>query len=1062
MKKILYLLFAVFFLCRASAQDKITGKVVSAGDHLPLPGATIRLKHSKEATISGPGGMFSIRAATQRDTLVIKYIGFRIAELPISAGSNNLLVTLFPQEGALQEVVVSTGYQSLPKERATGSFVQLDADALNRRVSSDILSRLEDQAPGLTFNRGVGGTMGANRSQLGISIRGQSTISAKVDPLIVVDNFPYQGDLASINPNDVESVTLLKDAAAASIWGAQSGNGVIVITTKRGKLNQKERLSFNSNVTTGEKPDLFYQSRMSPADYIDIEKNLFAQGFYRSLETNVNKYPLTPVVKLLIAARDGHMSAGEADQQIEALKKQDVRSDLSRYFYRSSLAQQYALSLSGGRENSAHRYSAGFDRSLASLKGNSQNRFTASLDQSWFFLNRKGEFRAGLNYAGSRNTLNDAATISFPGYTSLYPYARLADDAGNALPIDKLNTALTSQAAAQGLLDWTYRPLDELNYSDNHTSSDDYRLNASLSYRILPELKAEVLWQYGSTRTENRQLQDTTTWYTRDQINRLTQVNGASLTRPVPVGGILDLTNGRTKRNYGRAQLNYALTTGNHELSALAGFEGRDVRTVSSRIRRYGYDAAHGSFVAVDYLGAYRSYVNPSSTSNKIFYNDASSDLSDRFLSWYANASYTYSRRYTVSGSARLDQSNIFGVNTNQKGVPLWSAGLAWNIHNEAFYQAHWLSYLKLRATYGLNGNVDNSMSAYVTASYNAGTSSLTLLPFATVSNPPNPDLRWEKVKTANLGLDFRTAGEVLSGSLDVYSKKGTDLIGDLPWAPSTGISSFKGNYAATKGSGADLLLNSRNLKGKLGWNTAFILSYVHEKVTDYAVKQSARNYMILGYAYQGKPLYSIFSFPYAGLDPQTGDPVGYLNGQESKDYSTIISSTDPSALIYNGPARPTVSGSLRNAFSYKGFTLSAGIGYRLGYYFRRSSVTYYDLLRGQGGHGDYQYRWREPGDEQKTIVPSMPASGNTNRDFLYSNSPVLVEKGDHIRLQDLQASWSLPSASVKKMGLSSMQVYAYANNLGIIWKATKTGLDPDYLTLRQPVTIAAGIRAEF
>jgi hypothetical protein len=432
------------------------------------------------------------------------------------------------------------------------------------------------------------------------------------------------------------------------------------------------------------------------------------------------------------------------------------------------------------------------------------------------------------------------------------------------------------------------------------------------------------------------------------------------------------------------------------------------------------------------------------------------------------NAAYTYKRRYTLSGSARKDESNLFGVKTNQKGVPLWSAGFAWAISQEAFYHVAWLPELKLRITKGYNGNIDKSVTAFVTARMNAN-SAVYNLPTGTITNPPNPSLRWEKVDIQNIGIDFATRGRRIEGSLEYYTKRGTDLIGVSPIAPSTGISEFRGNTADIKGHGLDLVLNCINMKGPFFWKTNFLFSYVTDKVTSYKAAQD----IAAAYASQqtfnpleGRPLYSIYSFKWAGLDPQTGDPMGYLNGKPSKDYVSILSATDLSTLVYHGSATPRVFGSIRNTFSWKGVSLSCNITYKMAYYFKRRSFVNADLisLQPMAVHADYAKRWQKPGDEKITDVPSLVyPSLLSGRDNMYQASEILVEKGDHIRLQDIQLSYDLNRQQVKKLPVQNIRFYVYASNLGILWKANDKGIDPDFVIgLPNPRTIAVGASIDF
>jgi hypothetical protein len=261
------------------------------------------------------------------------------------------------------------------------------------------------------------------------------------------------------------------------------------------------------------------------------------------------------------------------------------------------------------------------------------------------------------------------------------------------------------------------------------------------------------------------------TYYTRTAINNLTQINtGGSLTRPIPLGGILDQETTLAASQNARLQFNYEPKMGTgHALNILAGSEVRELLTQTERFRLYGYDAEHATSKIVDYLTSYKRLIIPTST-QFIENGDTRTLLTDRFLSYYSNAAYHYKDRYTLSASARLDQSNIFGVKTNQKGVPLWSAGFKWDIAEEGFYTFKYLDRLSLRASYGYSGNVNRSLSAYTTAIYNQGTgnsnNSGTKLPYATISNPPNPELRWERIKIANLGVDFGSKNERMNNRI--------------------------------------------------------------------------------------------------------------------------------------------------------------------------------------------------------------------------------------------------------------------------------------------------------
>jgi TonB-linked SusC/RagA family outer membrane protein len=1066
MKKYILVMLLAVMAIGLKAQLVIRGQVRAAGTDRPVPSASIQIAGTRVGTFADTAGNFLLHTDLKKMTLLVSSVGYDRQVVNIADGGTFLTIRLVPSGNALQEIVVSTGYQQIPRERATGSFSHVSNATLSRRVSTDILSRLQDAVPGLIFNKVGNGTAGVNS----ITIRGRSTISGNPEPLIVVDNFPFDQDITNINPNDVENVTVLKDAAAASIWGSRAGNGVIVITTKKGKYNQAAQVSLNTSVTFGARPNQFYLPQMTSADYIGIEEKLFAAGFYKSAETSAGQPPLTPVVELLIAKRDGKIAPAAADAQIEALKGYDVRNDYNKYFNRVSVFQQHALSVSGGSAAQRYFVSAGYDKDLQNLVGNQYDRKSVNATNTYSLFNGKVELTAGLYYTESNTQANNPGT-AFLGLSNanLYPYAQLADAAGNPLTIARGYRLSFIQAAQQrGLLNWAYQPLAEIGLANNHTFVTDYRLNTGLKYIVLPGLRAELLYQYGRTFNEYRNMNSTETYYTRDQINNLTVVNAdGSLTRPIPLGGILDLTSGDAVNQNLRAQLNFSKDwTGGSNLTAIGGYEMRDGSNTSAGYRLYGYDDEHATSQLVNYTATFPRYVSAKLPKAAILNNDTESELADRFLSYFANASYTYHHRYQLSASGRLDQSNLFGVTTNQKGVPLYSAGIGWNVTDEPFFKLSWLTYLKIRATYGYNGNVDKNLSAYTTASYNSGASSLSRLPYATVQNPPNPELRWEKVNIINIGLDYAIKNNVISGTVEYYSKWGIDLIGTTPFPPSSGISTFTGNFANTAGQGLDFNISSRNIDRDFKWLTSFFFSYATDKVTRYNSASAITGSSLIDNSYlpnTGKPLYSIYSYAWAGLDPQTGGPRGYLNDQVSSNYAAIKAATTKDNIVYNGPARPAEFGAMLNTFTYKNVSLSANVSYRLGYYFRRHSITYGTDQGLTSQNGDYEKRWQKPGDEAHTQVPSVPSAANISRDYFYTWSSVLVEKGDNIRLQDINVSYTLESARIHWLPVRTVQLYAYVNNVCLLWKANKAGLDPDSVNGPPvPRTIAFGLKAGF
>jgi TonB-dependent starch-binding outer membrane protein SusC len=1066
MYKIIILIGCICLAYSGFAQDRtLFGRVLSSDGGKPLAGATITVKESNQHAVSDTSGNFALTIPEKQMDLHISHVGFISQSIFLSKEQNIVVFYLKADETILKDVIVSTGYQNISKERATGSFTTIDNALLNRSVSTDILSRLENVSSGLLFDKRFNG-------QPTLSIRGQSTILSDAAPLIVVDNFPYEGDINNINPNDIENVTILKDAAAASIWGARAGNGVIVITTKHGRLEQPLKVELNSNLTIGEKPDLYYNRNfINSADFIGVEKTLFSRGYYSWQEGDPGQ-TLSPVVQLLIAQRDGQISAADAQSQINALNQLDVRRDLSKYFYQKSVNQQYSVSLRGGQSKVSYFLSGGFDQNKDYLIRNGLDRITLNSSATYFPIK---SLEISTNIVYSQNTQNEnntgAGQVNSGGGKGLYPYAQIADANGNPLPVIRdYSSSYVQQADTSGLLDWNYRPLQDLRSADYTFQTENTRINTSAKYYFNRYFNIEGRYQYEHQTTTVNNLQSEQTYYVRNLINQYAYKDASGMLQfAVPLGDILDNSTTSLISHSARGQINFNKSWSNKsDLTALAGIEIRQATTKGIGSRLYGYDDDLATSVPVDYVSQFP--VNPYGYSAQIPSYVSLTGLTDRNLSYFANASYAYNKRYIISASARKDESNLFGVNANQKGVPLWSAGLGWLASSEkSFPFSNWLPYLKVRTTYGYNGNVNKSLTAYTTASYS--TDRITGLQTAQILTPPNPDLQWEKISIFNAGIDFQTKNNLLSGSFEYYHKKGIDLIGNSPLDPTAGFNiagrtNFTGNNADMKGHGFDIQLVMNKNIGKISWVSNALFSYATDKVTRYEYKSTLSGYLsFYPSPMVGRPRFGIYSYKWAGLDPQTGDPQVYLNGKVSKDYRSVARSVSLDDLEYNGPALPPYFGSWRNTFSFMRYSVGCNISYKFGYYFRRSSINYASLFDSWTGNEDFEKRWQKPGDEKITQVPSMPAaSPDYNRELIYSNSSILVEKGDHIRFQDIHLSYQFDKVKDHWLPFSSLSVYGYINNLGIIWRANPSHIDPDYVFQPYPPskTYSLGLKIQF
>jgi len=1034
----------------ALGQIRLSGDVVDDQTGMPLSGATIRFAANKYVASADASGRFTINLKTLPDSVYVGFTGYRQLKVVVNTTEKLLHFRLIQQITQLTEVVVSTGYQTLPKERATGSFDLISNQLYNREVSPDVISRLDGLSTGILFDK-------RNGINTNFSVRGLSTLtSSMIRPLIVIDNFPYDGDINNINPNDVESVTILKDAAAASIWGVSAGNGVVVITTKKGKFDRPVQVTLTANSTITNKPDLFALPIISSSDFIDAEKYLFTNGFYNSLYTNTTNRPvLSPVEEILNQQKNGLISAAQANSQIDAFRNIDVRNDFEKYIYRKALNQQYHFDISGGNKQTTNYLSVGWDKDQSSLIGNDNGRLTIRNANDYRPV-KNLQIHTAIQYTSSTATNNSpggyGGISNGGGRTGLYPYARLADANGNPLALEKdYRLSYIDTAGSGRLLNWKYIPLQELNTANNTTVSHDILLNAGVDYEIISGLNAGVKYQYERSGVDTRNLYDDDTYFARNLINRYTQVTGSTVNRIIPIGDILDQGQTVINSNNVRGQLDYSHGFGRSGvLSALIGGEIKQASTDASAGRSYGFNDNILTSTPVDLVTKYPIYGTLAGTQaipNVANFNG----LLQRSVSYYGNASYSYLGKYIFSISARKDASNLFGVESNKKGTPLGSAGLAWNLSDEKFYHLAWLPRLKLRATYGYAGNVNTAISALTTLTYSQpnALNSINNLPSAVITNFPNPNLRWEKVGTLNLGVDFSALNDRISGTAEYYNKNATDLVGQMPADITEGAGlTLQANTAQLRTNGWDVTLNSRNVQGKVSWNTTLLFSFSSNKVEKYLFEQPSLNFYINNGAsitpLTGQPAYSIISYKWAGLDPANGNPRVYLNGKVSEDYAAITTQVTKSDLVYSGSALPLYFGSVRNDFSYKNIGLSINIAYRFDYYFRRTTTSYSDLFSSWIGYSDFSQRWQNPGDELHTQVPSMVYPANSARDQVYNYSDQTVEKADNIRIQDVRLSYNLFRTANFKLPFKSVQIFGYARNPGIIWKATKLKIDPD------------------
>lgn len=1068
MRKIILYLF-LFTQPSVFAQTiEVEGKVIDTETGKPIINASIKSQSTNHSVQTASDGLFKI-STTIDDSIFITHINYTSLSLPALFVQQNFSIRLSAKANNLEEVVVNTGYQKIHPNQVAGSIVTIDNSMLSRQAGSNILQRLNGVTPGLLFKSGK--TTSDPNTPSEISIRGEGTINGPLAPLIVVDNFPYEGSIENINPNDIESIVVLKDATATSIYGAKGGNGVIVINTKRGKLNQKMSLQVGSNIIMTEETKLRNALQMDTRDYISIEKFLFDKVFFNADLSSTFYTPITPAVEIFQMEKTGKISSEEATSAITRLQNKDIRDEYNKYFYDPAVIRQYLFNLSGGTSNMTWAVGGNYETSATELKERN-NKINIRLNNSYFLTSKlRIDFGAYIT-----NVLNSSGT---PAYEAIkinlrsVPYLSFADEDGTALPIARdYRLGYADTAGGGRLMDWKYYPLTDYLHDKTQVNRLELVSNIRAAYRILPFLTLETLYQFQVQKTKSVRTADMESYYNRDLINRFTQLGtGNNIVYKVPKGDIQQYADPSSTSQQLRAQLNGTKIwhKGKHQLSGIIGIEFRDIKNLGGTAYTiYGYNINPLTTGTVSFVDLYPNYgtgllrMIPGSPTER-------GAVINRFVSAYGNLSYQLLKKYSVYGSFRKDGANTFGLNTNDKWNPFWSTGVAWQISNEAFYKSNIFTYLRLKSTFGYSGNVNTAKTAQAILSYN--TSTITGFPTAAIRTLNNPELRWEKIGQLNLGFDFSLYEDIVRGSVEWYQKNGTDLYGLTPYNYTTwgGRDVIDKNVASMKGTGWDISLTTKNIDRQIKWLTTLIFNLNKNKTTNY-FSDDAKNITSLlsdGNTITpvvGKPLYAIAAYKWGGLNT-SGDPQGFLNDSKSTDYKAIFDATRANnsypSLIYIGPSNPTIYGSIGNTLRWRKFEFYANLQYKLGYYFRLTSLSYSSLFNFGQGHPEFSERWQNPGDEAKTNVPALVYTDYpqfSNRDRFYNYADIHVQRGDHIRFQFINIAYRwVPS---KPTICKEILINVNAANLGIIWKKNTKNIDPDYINGLTPGRqYAAGIK---
>lgn len=1017
---------------------RITGLVTDEQGE-PLPGVTVMNRNSGKFTTSDMNGSYAINAA-EGNILLFSSIGMADHEVPV--GKSRLLDVAMSVDVITLDDVVVTGYQTISKERASGSFATISARQLATRMETNILDKFEGMIPGLFVNNGQ------------ISIRGISTLYGNQDPLYVVDGFPYEGDISGINPSDVINITVLKDAAAASIYGARAANGVIVITTRSGAPG-KVAINFNASFFITPLPDVSYLDLMSSAEIVDMQQELFNMRH----QTDDYKKQRATKPKALQALYD-HESGLLSDQALantlDRLRRLDNREQIESLLLQPKFKQQYNLSLAGGTEVNRYYASVNYISGRGYDKGGSSRAVNLNLKDQ---IKITKWLDADLGVAVSLNNNTFAPLNATSYFTMNMPYEMLKDEAGNLTSWSKFKSEKELERLRQlGLYDETYNPLTDRDHILGSGSGNYIRMQGGLNVRFMEGLKLNIMYQTERGASYSKTIYDKDSYFAKKTINDAAQLKNGEIIKNVPDGGQIYENRGDSKAYTFRGQLNFDRNfAGKHQVNVIAGAEMRAVALSSTRTHRFGYNDATMQYISVNgkdlanikgTQSIYDDFSYNETQENAYQYNE------DRYISFYANAGYTFLNKYNFTASVRVDDSNLFGSDPKFRYLPMWSAGVNWNLKKENFLlKTSWINKLNLRVTYGINGNVVRKIGPFLQAMslYNAASESVA----TRIIYPPNKSLRWEKTEVTNIGVDFSLLGDRISGTLDYYYKASSDLLGEKELDPTNAFTSSLINYGNMKNQGVELGLNTVNVRTKsFTWSSGLNISYNKNKITN--INTKADNILTylhgLGVDKVGYPMKSLFVYKWAGLNPENGTPLIYdkegniiKNCDESGN--GISNVKDPKDLEYAGSALPTYTIGFNNTFSWKGLSLSV-------YIIANGGNVLYDAAGEILKDGNFDRNlptrasnfWRKPGDEKiPGVMPAPDLNWNSSSDYatLWFCSDINTVKADYIKVRNITLSYEFQKGKILKNIISGARLSFQVQN-PFKWVANDRGLDPE------------------
>ncbi|WP_311947962.1 SusC/RagA family TonB-linked outer membrane protein [Mucilaginibacter terrae] len=1058
---------------------QVRGKIIDTLG-TPLPGIDVQVKGETAVAKTALDGTFTIPSYNPSPVIVTRSMGYTLKETPLSnvKSSDLISIVMIASNVNLKEVVF-TGYQTLSKERSTAAIVKIDSTTLNQQINPSLASALEGRVSGLRF------TPSSNDLQL----RGPATFSSAVTtyPLVVIDGLPTNSRIEDINPYDIASIYVLKDAAAASIYGSKSANGVIVLTTKSGA---KGSVSINANadyfVTT--KPDLDKMHYANTSQIIDYETAKYKSellnyanagamfAYYGDIGNGTIRY-YSPLYQLYRSQYEGKITTDQLNSTLNSWRNNDYIKDYTNNVWQNETRNRYNLSLSSGSAKSNSFVSLNYDENAMRVKGNESKALTMYFKNTFDF-NKWLTATVGLN---GRYTVSNATDGDYGNYDLQERYARIVDENGNPVLSDYVNVsdgfssggAINGQVASKltGNADfksYKFNVLNELQNGVTNTKAFNLRAFTSLRAKIIKGLNYEVSFQYETSNTNKEQFYAQESYKMRFLYNTMTSLNATTNKfehNVITTGGRLRQDNGRSYNYTFRQQLNFDKTfkTGNyeHNIVAIGGFEARQSESplYVSDIR-YAYDPQLLSSQAMDFkslsttgITSYLYGRRTMSGNNGVLANPLS-----RNVSFYANGAYTLNNKYNVTGSVRIDQASFFGLDPEYRWKPIWSVGGGWNVSNEEFMKdATWLDYLKARVTYGINGNSDLSSSPYATASYRNDNLYPSLI-YTNLLTYPNPKLRWEKVTTTNLGFDFSVFKNRIKGSIDLYNRYSSDLLTNNDLDPTVGLKTRVINNGNMRNRGIEVMLSSDWFKSK-DFTLGSSIVYAYNKNTIIDVNYSTTSAFPYissptDYYYANTSFQTMYAYKYGGM--VNGYPY-FLdqNGNSNVTFdangtpTNVVSINSPSALVAVGKLLPSFNGSFSQRIGYKNLQLNMLFIYSGGNNLRKEVVPLSAITSNTYNEGIGQLYTNGFTDMPRLYFEYPNAIKNyaSTLSDLWRYGDNQIASADYIKLRNISLSYIIKNDFLKRIHMTNLRLTAQANNLWY-WSAAGKDIDPEAYNL--------------